>query len=140
MSLSLEQQLFYDILVDIKVSLQKQLKLAEVADTRGRAIAEMWESQEKLKIARPNPSPGMINKGVDYNDVRPYDWWRLKNGTYAKVYKTVLEGEIYQEDGKALTVGRWNPLNLRDINGVTSLDLQNRKTGDNPAGWPDWCK
>jgi hypothetical protein len=118
-------------------ALETLVEYAKVADTRGRAIAEMWEKQETQKQPKKLEylNPELVEKS------RPYDWWRLENGAYAKVYKTQLQGEIYQEDGKMLQRADWNPLSLVSMDRLDGKwNLKNRKSGDNPAGWPDWCK
>jgi|HubBroStandDraft_2_1064218.scaffolds.fasta_scaffold117748_2 hypothetical protein len=132
-----------DYLRQIRDLLKELVQYAKIADIRGRVIADMWEGQEKLKqVERLNLSPEMVFKNAIFDTSRPYDWWRLENGAYAKVYKAILEGEVYQEDGKKLCVTTWNPLNMSCLQNDISKhwDLRNRKTGDNPAGWPDWCK
>ena len=125
----------------------KLVLFAKIADDRGRAIAEMWEKidqkqrSESITITQIPPQT-ILHESAPVDDKRSYDWWRLENGAYAKVYRTVLEGEVYQEDGKRLCVTTWNPLNMNCLQNDLSRhwDLKNRKTGDNPQGWPDWCK
>jgi hypothetical protein len=151
----------YDRIGFISNQLGVLVEYARIADTRGRAIAEMWESQERLAMQRRGKEiekdlQGQTFKGTNFDpnkwyeetktkpitlDVRPYDWWRLENGYYAKVYKTQLQGEIYQEDGKMLQHADWNPLSLVSMDRLDGKwNLKNRKSGDNPTGWPDWCK
>jgi hypothetical protein len=133
------------MLILIESHLAKLVEYARIADIRGRAIAEMWEKTEKKQRAETitvvqSPSQTILHESSPVIDKRAYDWWRLENGTYAKVYRTILEGEIYQEDGVPSCKSNWNPLSLKNTNGITDFNLKSRKSGDNPSGWPDWCK
>jgi hypothetical protein len=134
----------YDRIGFISNQLGVLVEYARIADTRGRAVAEMWEKM-KQKSKETNFDPNKWYEETKTKpitlDVRSYDWWRLENGAYAKVYKTQLQGEIYQEDGKMLQYADWNPLSLVSMDRLDGKwNLKNRKSGDNPAGWPDWCK
>jgi hypothetical protein len=117
--------LLEDILCELKIANAR----AERMETKMRGIINETESlQNQTKI-------------IKNNIPRLYDWWRLENGTYAKVYRIQLEGVLYQEDGKELQQASWNPLNMASLDRLDGKwNLKNRKSGDNPAGWPDWCK
>src|SRR5580692_6094528 len=101
-----------DYLRQIRDLLKELVQYAKIADIRGRAIAEMWEKQEKLK-QEERPTALQSQAIIVKDPSCPHDWWRLENGYYAKVYRTQLTGVVYQEDGKELANTTWNPLNCK---------------------------
>lgn len=74
-----------------------------------------------------------------------YDWWRLENGQYAKIWKTLLTGEIRGAKGQLITLEVWNPYNLKHVSkdftpANYQLDLKNRKSSVEDKGWPEWTR
>lgn len=74
----------------------------------------------------------------EITEMQPYDWWRTRDGNYAKVARVELEGEIYGPTGQKITGEWYNPYSLK-ATGNSSNDLENRKSGE-AKGWPEWTK
>lgn len=110
-------------------TVQQRMKEAEMRIQVGAAkvFEEDTKAREKLRATQVPTEPPA------------YDWWQLANGDYAKIYRTELKGEVFNEEGNLVGPGAWNPLSNRSI-GDKEFDMMKRKTGDNPKGWPEWTK
>lgn len=133
-----------DKILQVLVEIRDFLK---IADIRGKRIFEQFEQRQSQDLIKHelkvDQTSGFISV-VEIKPELPYDWWRLQNGDYAKIYKIELKGTIYKEDGTMVTNFSpiWNPYSLKNINLVNDSrwDLKNRKFSVEDKGWPEWTK
>lgn len=127
---------------DISKNLKRIADSMELANVQVRPT--ILDIEEKPYHSPFQQVPSGFISNIEIKPEPPYDWWRLQNGDYAKVYKIELKGTIYKEDGTMVTNFSpiWNPYNLRNINLVNDSrwDLKNRKSSVEDKGWPEWTK
>lgn len=107
-----------------------------------------YETLQDAELAIQEGAAKAFEKYTEYMktiQAPAYDWWRLENGDYAKIYKIELKGTIYKEDGTMVTnlSPTWNPYSLRckiDQVDKTQFDLKNHKFSVEDKGWPEWTK
>lgn len=123
---------------DLLMSILVELREANARSARLEAnIKQMNQETETLK-----KETKVVRTLISEESKEAHDWFKLKNGMFAKVPKKLLTGTIYQEDGQSLIYSEWNPLSLKSLfpGNKSEYDIVERKSGDNPEGWPEWTK
>lgn len=128
---------YYELLVQIRDLLLKADERSERLEKEMRGINHETAELRKERSKWPDilkPEPVTTSEPA-------YDWWRLENGQYAKIERTVLRGQIYNKDGSIHGAAYWNPYSLECTElGYSELNLKNRKSSPEDKGWPEWTR